>query len=541
MPAPARCPADFRYAGTQNNYSLADFVRARLGPRRPGAGRSPPRARRAPRCSRRAARMIAAGLADAAVVGGVDSLCLTTLYGFNALELLSTERCRPFDAARNGISIGEGAGFALLERDADAPLVLAGWGESGDAHHMSTPHPEGLGAKLAMSRALASRAARRRRRSTTSTCTAPRRAPTTSPKARPSPRCSARDVPCSATKGATGHLLGAAGITEAIVALLRARARRPARHGQHHAPSIRRPAAACCSTRERSRCALRAEQLVRLRRQQLRAGLREPRVIAACLDGIGVLGPGLAGLAGGARGARGRRALRGRRHAAAGHRPAAAGRAPPLRRRGAARHRRRRRGARRRARRTRPTWRACSPRRRATATWSTRSANRWPRRERDVSPTRFHNSVHNAPAGYWSIATGARGPSTSLCAHESSFAAGLLEAAIQAHAEATRVLLIAYDLPHPFPLSAVAPVSAPFGVALLLAPARLGRLDRAPRARRRARRPPTRRWRTPNSTRCARATARRAPCRCSPPSRGGGRARIAVAYLDRTLAVEIVR
>lgn len=88
--------------------------------------------------------------------------------------------------------------------------------------------------------------------------------------------------------------------------------------------------------------------------------------------------------------------------------------------------------------------------------------------ERDVSPTRFHNSVHNAPAGYWSIATGARGPSTSLCAHESSFAAGLLEAAAQAATERARVLLVAYDLPHPFPLSAVAPVGAPFGVALLL-------------------------------------------------------------------------
>jgi hypothetical protein len=92
--------------------------------------------------------------------------------------------------------------------------------------------------------------------------------------------------------------------------------------------------------------------------------------------------------------------------------------------------------------------------------------------ERDVSPTRFHNSVHNAPAGYWSIATGARGPSTSLCAHESSFTAGLLEAAVQAHCEALRVLLVAYDMPHPFPLSVVAPVSAPFGVALLLAPQR---------------------------------------------------------------------
>jgi Beta-ketoacyl synthase, N-terminal domain len=90
--------------------------------------------------------------------------------------------------------------------------------------------------------------------------------------------------------------------------------------------------------------------------------------------------------------------------------------------------------------------------------------------EREVSPTRFHNSVHNAPAGYWSIATGARPPSTSLCAYHGSFAAGLLEAALQAHCERRRVLLIAYELPHPFPLSAVSPVTAPFGAAMLVAP-----------------------------------------------------------------------
>jgi hypothetical protein len=160
--------------------------------------------------------------------------------------------------------------------------------------------------------------------------------------------------------------------------------------------------------------------------------------------------------------------------------------------------------------------------------------------ERDVSPTRFHNSVHNAPAGYWSIATGARGPSTSLCAHESSFAAGLLEAAIQAQAEATRVLLVAYDLPHPFPLSAVAPVSAPFGVALLLAPQASAAtlacitLDIAPAD------PDTAMadagldaLRTGNG-------AARALTVLAAVARGGP-ARIAVAYLDRTLAIKIAR
>ena len=90
---------------------------------------------------------------------------------------------------------------------------------------------------------------------------------------------------------------------------------------------------------------------------------------------------------------------------------------------------------------------------------------------RDVSPTRFHNSVHNAAAGYWSIATGARGPSTSLCAHQGSFAAGLVEAAVQARAENRPVLLVAYDLPPPPPLAAVVPCALPCGLALLLAPA----------------------------------------------------------------------
>jgi hypothetical protein len=88
--------------------------------------------------------------------------------------------------------------------------------------------------------------------------------------------------------------------------------------------------------------------------------------------------------------------------------------------------------------------------------------------EREVSPTRFHNSVHNAPAGYWSIATGSREPSTSLCVHHGSFAAGLLETALQARAGGRRVLLIAYDQPPPEPLATVAPVCAPFAVALVV-------------------------------------------------------------------------
>ena len=87
----------------------------------------------------------------------------------------------------------------------------------------------------------------------------------------------------------------------------------------------------------------------------------------------------------------------------------------------------------------------------------------------DVSPTRFHNSVHNAPAGYWSIAMASSAPSNSLCAGAGSFGAALLEAAAQSVVEARPVLLIAYDLPYPEPLRSVWPIADQFAVGMLLA------------------------------------------------------------------------
>lgn len=90
--------------------------------------------------------------------------------------------------------------------------------------------------------------------------------------------------------------------------------------------------------------------------------------------------------------------------------------------------------------------------------------------DRRVSPTRFHNSVHNAAAGYWSIATGARAPSTALCAYDASFAAGLIEALAQVVVAQTSVLLLAYDAPYPEPLHAKRPMRDAFGVALVFAP-----------------------------------------------------------------------
>jgi 3-oxoacyl-[acyl-carrier-protein] synthase-1 len=165
-------------------------------------------------------RYIKAGVCDAAIVGGVDSLCLTTLYGFNALDLVSADPCRPWDADRNGINIGEGAGFALLEKPGSLSCpTLIGYGESSDAHHMSTPHPEGEGARYAMQQAL-----QRAALEVTDidyinlhgTATNSNDASEDSAVC----RLFGKQTPCSSTKGFTGHTLGAAGITEAIFALL---------------------------------------------------------------------------------------------------------------------------------------------------------------------------------------------------------------------------------------------------------------------------------------------------------------------------------
>jgi hypothetical protein len=90
--------------------------------------------------------------------------------------------------------------------------------------------------------------------------------------------------------------------------------------------------------------------------------------------------------------------------------------------------------------------------------------------ERQISPTRFHNSVHNAAAGYWGIATGATAAANALCAHDASFAAGLIEALTQMQVEATAVLLVAYDADYPEPMRSVRPIPDAFAVAMLLTP-----------------------------------------------------------------------
>ncbi len=213
-------PLTVRYRHTQNLFSVSDVVRRQLRLTGPVASISTACSSSA-KVFASASRWMAAGLCDAVVVGGVDSLCFMTLYGFASLGLLSDRPCRPCDANRDGLSIGEAASFILLERERhhDDCLRFLGYGESSDAHHMSTPHPEGLGAALAMARAL-ERAELKpididyinlHGTGTPANDLAEDRAIWGTFGGR---------TPCSSTKERTGHTLGAAGATEAILTLL---------------------------------------------------------------------------------------------------------------------------------------------------------------------------------------------------------------------------------------------------------------------------------------------------------------------------------
>jgi 3-oxoacyl-[acyl-carrier-protein] synthase-1 len=221
-PQTGALPPDFHYAETQNTYSLADFVRRYLGLHGPSLVVSSACSSTA-KVFGNALRMMAAGVCDAAVIGGVDTLCLTTLYGFNSLGLVSTSPCRPYDIERNGISIGEGAGFALLEKtaspDSADSILFLGIGESSDAYHMSSPHPEGQGAQLAMQRALDSAGLQPAGIDYINLHGTATRANDAS-EGKAISMLFGDQLPCSSTKGWTGHLLGAAGITEAIISML---------------------------------------------------------------------------------------------------------------------------------------------------------------------------------------------------------------------------------------------------------------------------------------------------------------------------------
>ncbi|MCB9667129.1 MAG: beta-ketoacyl-ACP synthase [Myxococcales bacterium] len=162
-------------------------------------------------------RLLKTGHLDAVVAGGADSLCQITLRGFHSLGILSESRCRPFAEQRDGINLGEGAALLLLEREGSSTVALSGIGESSDAHHMSTPDPEGKGACAAMEKALAEAELKGNEidyvnAHGTGTILNDRM------EAQAILDVCGPDVPVISTKGYTGHLLGAAGATEAVFA-----------------------------------------------------------------------------------------------------------------------------------------------------------------------------------------------------------------------------------------------------------------------------------------------------------------------------------
>lgn len=218
--ASGRFPPDLDRPIVHTPHSLGDFVRHATGLRGPCLTVATACSSSA-KVFAQAARLIQAGLADAALVGGVDTLCGSVLFGFNSLQLVSPEPCRPFDANRIGLSLGEAGGFAVLERlDTQLQgLQLRGYGESSDAHHMSAPHPEGLGAQLAMRDALARAgigAGEVGYLNLHGTATPAN----DSVEARAVAGMFPDHLHASSTKGWTGHTLGAAGIVESVIALL---------------------------------------------------------------------------------------------------------------------------------------------------------------------------------------------------------------------------------------------------------------------------------------------------------------------------------
>ena len=217
LDAQGNFPAALRNPRLHTPHSLANFVQQALHLEGPCLTISTACSSSA-KAFAAAERMLRLDLIDAAVVGGADSLCGSVLFGFNALQLVSPEPCQPFDAARRGINLGEAAGFALLLRG-PGPLQLIGHGEASDAHHMSAPHPEGLGAERALDAALARAGidaetvdhinlhgtASLQNDAVEAALVARRFGPHTH---------------ASSTKGFTGHTLGAAGIVEAVFSLL---------------------------------------------------------------------------------------------------------------------------------------------------------------------------------------------------------------------------------------------------------------------------------------------------------------------------------
>ena len=167
------------------------------------------------------ARWLESGIVDAVLVGGVDTLCLSVLHGFDSLQLVSENPCRPLDVQRDGINLGEAAGYAILvranESDEETGIKLVGYGESSDAHHMSHPHPDGLGAELAMKDALSMSGLSAEQMDYINLHGTSSRVNDAIEGALVG-RMFPSTTQCSSTKAWMGHTLGAAGITEALIA-----------------------------------------------------------------------------------------------------------------------------------------------------------------------------------------------------------------------------------------------------------------------------------------------------------------------------------
>ena len=406
-------------------------------------------------------RLLRLGLVDAAVVGGADTLCGSVMFGFNSLQLVSPEPCRPFDAERCGINLGEAAGFALLER-APGGLQLLGHGEVSDAHHMSAPHPHGLGAERALDDALARAGVDAQAidhinlHGTASTKNDEVEAALV---ARRFTAC----THASSTKGFTGHTLGAAGIVGAAFSLLAIETGWIAGTVNTNVldplcgPQIRlqparddvRPALShWFASAARTACWCSAEGLPRppVRR-------RDDAALHRWRDDVG------AGLA--------RSAFRGD----VGGEGAPAD--PPVRRRApdsvvlalevAAQavaqsgHR---------AVDLASVFSSAHGDLALTDSLCSALANTPTR----VSPTKFLNSVHNADSGYWTQATGCRQASVAISAFRHSFAAGLLEACVQCAAEARPMLRVACDIEACGALACNTESRGLLGFALVLSP-----------------------------------------------------------------------
>ncbi|RVU46663.1 beta-ketoacyl-[acyl-carrier-protein] synthase II [Rubrivivax rivuli] len=215
-------PAGRRNPRLNTPHALAAFVQQALGLQGPAVTVSTACSSSAKACGS-ARRWLQAGVVEAVVVAGVEALSASLLFGFRSLGLVAPAPCQPFGAARQGISLGEAAAFVLLQRHETATssdaLCLLGDGEANDAHHMSAPHPQGLGAELALDAALARAGlpaeaidflnlhgtATPANDAVEAALVARRYAPT---------------VHACATKGLTGHTMGAAGLLEAVVCLI---------------------------------------------------------------------------------------------------------------------------------------------------------------------------------------------------------------------------------------------------------------------------------------------------------------------------------